>query len=408
MMTFNDKAQEEKDKVSNVLKFPTTIEEKKKSLLFSINQIEKMYGKGSIVKLTGLADRTYPHIPTGLSVIDNDLLGIGGFPQGRIIEIYGAESSGKTSLALTLIGQSQKLGGICAFIDVEHALDPSWAKKLGVDVDELLVSQPDWGEQALEICEELVRSNALSVIVVDSVAALLPKSELEGDMGQVSMGVLARLMGQAMRKLTAAVHQSNVVLIFINQIRDSMASYGSPVTTPGGRALKFFASVRLEVSRIETLMKGEDPIGSKIRIKAVKNKVAPPFKKVEVDLFYDSGFSRESALIESAYSLGIFKKSGAWWSYKDTKIGQGKENVRQYLLDNPSLYEVINSEVNNILQKQKEEKLLLDLNRRRKKEEASGAQSFEENKQSKENFSDSLEEMTLPIATMADESSIKE
>lgn len=223
--SFNDAAQKEKEKEksSNVLKFPTTLEEKKKSLLSSIGQIEKMYGKGAVLKLTGLADRTYPHIPTGLSVIDNDLLGIGGFPQGRIIEIYGAESSGKTSLALTLIGKAQKLGGMCAFIDVEHALDPSWAKKLGVDVDELLVSQPDWGEQALEICEELVRSNALSVIVVDSVAALLPKSELEGDMGQASMGVLARLMGQAMRKLTAAVHQSNVILIFINQIRDSMA-----------------------------------------------------------------------------------------------------------------------------------------------------------------------------------------
>ncbi|MBN8220466.1 MAG: recombinase RecA [Spirochaetes bacterium] len=319
--------------------------EKAKALDSVLLQLEKQYGKGAVMKLNGEAMKEIPVISTGSLTLDL-ALGIGGVPRGRIIEIYGPESSGKTTLTLHIVAEAQKLGGMAAFIDAEHALDPSYARKLGVNIDELLVSQPDNGEQALEIAEALVRSNALDVIVIDSVAALVPKSEIEGDMGQATMGVQARLMSQALRKLTGAIHKTNTVVIFINQIRMKIGvMFGSPETTTGGNALKFYASVRMDIRRVESLTKGEETIGNHVRVKVVKNKMAPPFKKAEFDIFFNQGISRESCIIEEAVNIGVLKKSGTWFSYNDNRLGQGKENVRQYLVENPKLTDELEAKV---------------------------------------------------------------
>lgn len=276
-------------------------------------------------------------IPTGSVALDI-ALGVGGLPRGRIIEIYGPESSGKTTVALHAIANAQKNGGIAAFIDAEHALDPEYAKKLGVDIDALLVSQPDTGEQALEIMDMLVRSGALDIIVVDSVAALVPRAEIEGEMGDSHMGLQARLMSQALRKITGALHQSKTTAIFINQLRDKIGVFfGSPETTTGGKALKFYASVRMDVRRIETLKDGQEAVGNRTRVKVVKNKVAPPFKQAEFDIIYGTGISREGSLIDLGVEIGVVKKSGAWFTYEGDQLGQGKENARTFLIDNPDL-----------------------------------------------------------------------
>jgi recombination protein RecA len=276
-------------------------------------------------------------IPTGSVALDI-ALGVGGLPRGRVVEIYGPESSGKTTVALHAIANAQKAGGIAAFIDAEHALDPEYAKKLGVDIDALLVSQPDTGEQALEIMDMLVRSGAIDIVVVDSVAALVPRAEIEGEMGDSHMGLQARLMSQALRKMTGALHQSNTTAIFINQLRDKIGVFfGSPETTTGGKALKFYASVRMDVRRIETLKDGQDAVGNRTRVKIVKNKVAPPFKQAEFDIIYGVGISREGSLIDLGVEAGIVKKSGAWFTYEGDQLGQGKENARAFLIDNPDL-----------------------------------------------------------------------
>ena len=324
--------------------------EKLKELDSALVSIEKSFGKGAIRRLGDTKIEPIAYISTGSMSLDL-ALGIGGVPRGRIIEIYGPESSGKTTLTLSIIAEAQKLGGMAAFIDAEHALDPEYAKKLGVNIDELLVSQPDNGEQALEIAESLVRSNALDVIVIDSVAALVPKSELEGDMGQASMGVQARLMSQALRKLTGAIHKSNTIVIFINQIRMKIGvMFGSPETTTGGNALKFYASVRMDVRRIETLSKGEEPIGARIRVKVVKNKVAPPFRKAEFDLYFDDrGLDKASQILDSAVAMNFVKKSGAWFSYGDNRIGQGRENTAAYIRENVKFMEELEGKIRNAL-----------------------------------------------------------
>jgi recombination protein RecA len=319
--------------------------EKAKALDSALVQIEKQFGKGAVMKLNADAMKEIPVISTGALSLDL-ALGVGGVPRGRIIEIYGPESSGKTTLTLHIVAEAQKLGGMAAFIDAEHALDPSYARRLGVNIDELLVSQPDNGEQALEIAEALVRSNALDVIVIDSVAALVPKSEIEGDMGQATMGVQARLMSQALRKLTGAIHKTNTVVIFINQIRMKIGvMFGSPETTTGGNALKFYASVRMDIRRVESITKGEETIGNHVRVKVVKNKVAPPFRKAEFDIFFNHGISRESSIIEEAVNVGVLNKSGTWFSYNDNRLGQGKENVRQYLVENPKICDELEAKV---------------------------------------------------------------
>jgi recombination protein RecA len=284
-------------------------------------------------------------IPTGSVALDI-ALGVGGLPRGRVVEIYGPESSGKTTVALHAIANAQKAGGIAAFIDAEHALDPEYAKKLGVDIDALLVSQPDTGEQALEIMDMLVRSGAIDIVVVDSVAALVPRAEIEGEMGDSHMGLQARLMSQALRKMTGALHQSNTTAIFINQLRDKIGVFfGSPETTTGGKALKFYASVRLDVRRIETLKDGQDAVGNRTRVKIVKNKVAPPFKQAEFDIIYGVGISREGSLIDMGVEIGIVKKSGAWFTYEGDQLGQGKENARAFLIDNPDLANDIETKI---------------------------------------------------------------
>lgn len=324
------------------------IAERNKNLDATLLQIEKQYGKGAIMRLNDETKQPVASISTGALSLDL-ALGVGGVPRGRIIEIYGPESSGKTTLTLHIIAEAQKTGGMAAFIDAEHALDPSYAAKLGVNVDELLVSQPDNGEQALEIAEALVRSNALDVVVIDSVAALVPKSEIEGDMGQATMGVQARLMSQALRKLTGAIHKTNTVVIFINQIRMKIGvMFGSPETTTGGNALKFYASVRMDIRRVESITKGDETIGNHVRVKVVKNKMAPPFKKAEFDIFFNQGISRESSIIEEAVNYDILKKSGTWFSYNDNRLGQGKENVRQYLVENPKLTDELEAAVREI------------------------------------------------------------
>ncbi len=311
-------------------------EDKLKALDAALGQIEKQFGKGSVMKLGDSGkDMNVQTVPTGSLSLDI-ALGLGGVPRGRIIEIYGPESSGKTTVALHMVAEVQKRGGIAGFIDAEHALDPVYAKNIGVDIDELYISQPDNGEQALEITETMVRSGAIDIIIVDSVAALVPKAEIEGDMGDSHMGLQARLMSQALRKLTAVVSKSNCIVIFINQLREKIGvMFGNPETTTGGRALKFYASVRMDVRRTESLKQGGEVIGNRTRIKVVKNKVAPPFKEAEFDIMFGKGISKESDILDLAVNLGIVQKSGAWFAYNNSKIGQGRENAKIFLRENP-------------------------------------------------------------------------
>ncbi|MCD7033704.1 recombinase RecA [Metabacillus sp. GX 13764] len=307
------------------------------ALDMALKQIEKQFGKGSIMKLGEQTDRKISTIPSGSLALDA-ALGIGGYPRGRVIEIYGPESSGKTTVALHAIAEVQAGGGQAAFIDAEHALDPVYAQKLGVNIDELLLSQPDTGEQALEIAEALVRSGAVDIVVIDSVAALVPKAEIEGEMGDTHVGLQARLMSQALRKLSGAINKSKTIAIFINQIREKVGvMFGNPETTPGGRALKFYSSVRLEVRRAEQLKQGNDVVGNKTKIKVVKNKVAPPFRTAEVDIMYGEGISKEGETIDLGTDLDIVQKSGSWYSYKEERLGQGRENSKQFLKENPEL-----------------------------------------------------------------------
>ncbi|CEG57335.1 recombinase RecA [Legionella fallonii] len=325
-------------------------ENKQKALAAALSQIERQFGKGSVMRMgDSTVSRDIEAISTGSLGLDI-ALGIGGLPKGRVVEIYGPESSGKTTLTLQVIAECQKMGGTAAFIDAEHALDPSYAQKLGVNVDELLVSQPDTGEQALEITDMLVRSSAVDVIIIDSVAALTPKAEIEGEMGDSHVGLQARLMSQALRKLTANIKRSNTLVIFINQIRMKIGvMFGSPETTTGGNALKFYASVRLDIRRIGSIKKGEEILGSETRVKVVKNKVAPPFKMTEFDILYNEGISRESEIINLGVQLNLIEKSGAWYSYKQEKIGQGKDNVRLYLKENPQVAETLERQIRSEL-----------------------------------------------------------
>ena len=316
-------------------------EEKQKVLNQVILQIEKQFGKGSIIKMDEEANKDIEVISTGCLTLDY-ALGVGGLPRGRIIEIYGPESSGKTTVALHVIAEAQKLGGVAAFIDAEHALDPNYASKLGVDINNLYVSQPDTGEQALEITEQLVRSGGVDIVVVDSVAALTPKAEIDGEMGDSFIGLQARLMSQALRKLTSGISKSNTLVIFINQLREKVGvMFGSPETTPGGKALKFYSSVRMDVRKVETLKSGQDMVGSRTRVKVVKNKVAPPFKQAEFDIMYGEGISMLGCLLDMAIEFNIVEKSGSWFSYNSSKIGQGRDNVINYLHNNPEIADEI-------------------------------------------------------------------
>ena len=339
----------EKDKSKPKVVKMTDAEEKKKALESVFSVIEKEYGTGSIIKLGDANSVDVEVIPTGSLTLDM-ALGVGGLPRGRVIEIYGPESSGKTTVALHVVAEAQKMGGEAAFIDAEHALDPVYAKKLGVDIDNLIVAQPDTGEQALDIAEALVRSGALDVIVVDSVAALVPKAEIDGEMGDSHVGLLARLMSQALRKLTAVISKSGTVVIFINQLREKVGvMYGNPETTPGGRALKFFSSVRLDVRRGEVIKNGTELIGNKTKVKVVKNKVAPPFKTAEFDILYGEGISKEGNILDFAVENNIIKKSGAWFSYNGEKIGQGRDNVRKYMVENKEFTAEIDRQVRELL-----------------------------------------------------------
>lgn len=323
----------------------TDINEKKKALDLAVSQIEKQFGKGSIMRLGENINMELDVIPTGSLSLDL-ALGIGGLPRGRIIEIYGPESSGKTTVALHVIAESQKMGGIAAFIDAEHALDPAYAKKLGVDIDNLIISQPDTGEQALEIAEALVRSGAIDVLVVDSVAALVPKAEIEGEMGDSHIGLQARLMSQALRKLAGAISKSNSTCIFINQLREKVGvMFGNPETTSGGRALKFYASVRLDVRRIDSIKQGDEILGNRTRVRIVKNKVAPPFKQAEFDIMYGLGISKVGNILDIGADSGIINKAGSWYSYGDHRLGQGRENSKDFLIENPEIYEEIEKKI---------------------------------------------------------------
>ncbi len=316
-----------------------------KALELALAQIDKQFGKGSIMRLGDDGRAPVNVIPTGSIALDV-ALGVGGLPRGRVVEIYGPESSGKTTVTLHAVANAQAQGGIAAFIDAEHALDPEYAKALGVDTDALLVSQPDTGEQALEIMDMLIRSNALDVIVVDSVAALVPRAEIEGDMGDSHVGLQARLMSQALRKITGALHASGTTAIFINQLREKVGvMFGSPETTTGGKALKFYASVRLDIRRIETLKDGADAVGNRTRVKVVKNKVAPPFKQAEFDMIYGTGISKEGSLIDMGVEQGFVRKSGAWYTYEGDQLGQGKENARKFLRDNPDVADEIEKRI---------------------------------------------------------------
>ncbi len=319
--------------------------EKKKALEVALGQIEKQFGKGAVMKLGENVQMSVDYIPTGALSLDI-ALGIGGVPKGRIVEVYGPESSGKTTVALHMIAEAQKLGGEAAFIDAEHALDPVYAKNLGVDIDNLIVSQPDTGEQALEIAEALVRSGAIDIIVVDSVAALVPKAEIDGDMGDSHVGLQARLMSQALRKLAGVLNKSNTVAVFINQLREKVGVvYGNPEVTPGGRALKFYASVRLDVRKAEVLKVNGEVVGSRTKVKVVKNKVAPPFREAEFDIMYGTGISREGNVLDIGVNLNIVEKAGAWFSYNGNRIGQGRENAKQYLKENPEICDEIEKKI---------------------------------------------------------------
>ena len=321
-------------------------EEKQKALEAALGHIEKQYGKGYVMKLgDSSSNMVVEAVPTGSLGLDI-ALGVGGVPKGRIVEIYGPESSGKTTVALHMVAEVQKRGGIAGFIDAEHALDPVYAKNIGVDIDNLYISQPDNGEQALEITETMVRSGAVDIVIVDSVAALVPKAEIEGDMGDSHVGLHARLMSQALRKLTAAISRSNCVVIFINQLREKVGvMFGNPETTTGGRALKFYASVRLDVRRTETLKQGGEMVGNHVKVKVVKNKVAPPFKQAEFDIMFGTGISREGEILDLASECNVVNKSGAWYSYNGERIGQGRENVKIFLKDHPEICEEIEKQV---------------------------------------------------------------
>ena len=332
-------------------------QEKKKALEVAMSQIEKQFGKGSVMKLGEFKAMEVEAIPTGALSLDI-ALGIGGVPRGRIIEVFGPESSGKTTLALHVIAEAQKAGGEAAFIDAEHALDPVYAKKLGVDIDNLIVYQPDTGEQALEITEALVRSGALDVIVVDSVAALVPKAEIDGDMGDSHMGLQARLMSQALRKLAGAINKSKTVLIFINQLREKIGvMFGNPETTTGGRALKFYASVRMDIRKIENIKQYGEVIGNRVRVKVIKNKVAPPFREAEFDILYGKGISKEGNILDMAVNLDIIEKSGSWFSYNGERIGQGRENAKRFLIEHPDKLQDVEKKVRDNFAKAFEQSL---------------------------------------------------
>ena len=321
--------------------------ERQKALEAALGQIEKQFGKGSVMKLGEFKAMNVEAIPTGALSLDI-ALGFGGIPKGRIIEVYGPESSGKTTLALHMIAEAQKKGGEAAFIDAEHALDPVYAKHLGVDIDNLIVSQPDTGEQALEIAEALVRSGAIDIIVVDSVAALVPKAEIDGDMGDAHVGLQARLMSQALRKLAGVINKSNSVIVFINQLREKVGvMFGNPETTPGGRALKFYASVRMDIRKVENIKQDGDVVGNRVRVKVVKNKVAPPFREAEFDIVYGKGISKSGNILDLGINLGLVEKSGSWFGYNGNRIGQGRENAKKYLEDNPEIMSEIEQKIRN-------------------------------------------------------------
>ncbi len=311
--------------------------EREKALDMALAGIEKQFGKGSVMKMGEKGSMNIETVPTGALALDL-ALGVGGLPRGRVVEIYGPESSGKSTLAMHVVAEAQRNGGICAYIDAEHAMDPVYARAIGVDIDELLISQPDTGEQALEICDMLVRSGALDVVVIDSVAALTPRAEIEGEMGDTHVGLQARLMSQALRKLTANLNKTNTICIFINQLREKIGvMFGSPETTPGGRALKFYSSVRLDIRRIESIKDGVEVVGNRTRVKVVKNKVAPPFRQAEFDIMYGRGISREGSLLDIGVDMALIKKSGAWYTYEGEQLGQGRENAKQFLTENPEI-----------------------------------------------------------------------
>ncbi|CAB4692385.1 MAG: recombinase RecA [Actinobacteria bacterium] len=319
--------------------------DREKALEMALAQIDKQYGKGSIMRMGEKTTMAIEAVPTGALALDI-ALGIGGIPRGRIVEIFGPESSGKSTLAMHLVAEAQRNGGICAYIDAEHAMDPIYAKAIGVDIDQLLISQPDTGEQALEIADMLVRSGAIDVIVIDSVAALTPKAEIEGEMGDTHVGLQARLMSQALRKLTANLNKTKTIMVFINQLREKIGvMFGSPETTPGGRALKFYSSVRLDIRRIEAIKDGAEVVGSRTRVKVVKNKVAPPFKQAEFDIMYGKGISREGSVLDLGVELGIIKKSGAWFTYEGEQLGQGRENAKNFLNANPEIMVEVSEKV---------------------------------------------------------------
>ena len=354
-------------------------EEKQKALEAALGQIEKHYGKGSVMKLgESGANMQVETVPTGSLSLDI-ALGVGGVPKGRIIEIYGPESSGKTTVALHMVAEVQKRGGIAGFIDAEHALDPVYAKNIGVDIDNLYISQPDNGEQALEITETMVRSGAVDIVIVDSVAALVPRAEIEGDMGDAHVGLQARLMSQALRKLTAVISKSNCIVIFINQLREKVGvMFGNPETTTGGRALKFYSSIRLDVRRIEALKQGGEIVGNRTRIKVVKNKIAPPFKEAEFDIMFGQGISKAGDILDLAASLGIINKSGAWYAYKDGKIGQGRENAKQYLNENPEIADEVEAKVREhygLLEGKTEEESSKDIKEKKADDKAAAAKA---------------------------------
>jgi recombination protein RecA len=319
--------------------------DKEKNLEMALSQIEKQFGKGSVMRMGERTTMGIEAISTGAMSLDI-ALGIGGLPKGRITEIYGPESSGKSTLAMHVVAEAQRNGGICAYVDAEHAMDPVYAKAIGVDIDELLISQPDTGEQALEITDMLIRSGSIDVVVIDSVAALTPRAEIEGDMGDTHVGLQARLMSQALRKLTANLNRSKTICVFINQLREKIGvMFGSPETTPGGRALKFYSSVRLDIRRIESIKDGVEVVGNRTRVKVVKNKVSPPFKQAEFDIMYGKGISREGSLLDVGVDLGLVKKSGAWYTYEGEQLGQGRENAKQFLCDNPEIMMEISDKV---------------------------------------------------------------